>query len=397
MPLRRTLEPVLLRMARQYPVVTLTGPRQAGKTTVVREVFGGHSYVNLEDPDARERALQDPNGFLQRHPAPVIFDEIQRAPQLLSSIQVAADASNTRGAFILTGSHQTALKSAIGQSLAGRTVVLELLPLSLRELGEHAPRDIDTLLLQGFLPRVYDAHLDPAPAYRSYLQTYVERDVRDLVAVRDLAAFQRFMRLSAGRVGQLFNASALASEVGVSSHTIEHWTSTLEASYIVVRLQPYFENFNKRIVKAPKLYFTEVGLATHLLGLEETSQIARDPLRGGLFENMVIMELFKARLHAGRTPNIYYLRDQHGSEVDAIVARGRDLVPVEIKSSQTFHREMTRKLDLVRQWAGDRVCESHVVYAGSNAQTIGAHHLTPFTQAWTIAADLDHSRVHDAP
>ncbi len=373
-------------MASQFPVVTIVGPRQAGKTTLARHVFSGHEYVNLEDPESRELAALDPRSFLARHPTPVVIDEIQRAPELLSSIQVDIDEHDEPGRYVLTGSHQTALQQAISQSLAGRTVVLQLLPLSLEELGAEASSSIDELLLRGFLPRVHAGPQDPTRAYRSYFQTYVERDVRQLVEIKRLSLFRRFLRLAAGRVGQLFNASALASEVGVSSHTIEHWTSTLEASYLVLRLQPYFESFNKRLVKAPKLYFTEVGLVSYLLGLERPEQVSRDPLRGALFENLVVMELVKARVHRGREPGIYFVRDRKGNEVDALVTRGRDLVPVEIKSAATFHASMTSKLDLYRRWANERVVESCVVYGGDASQKIGDHCLKGFRRAFEIAA-----------
>jgi predicted AAA+ superfamily ATPase len=384
----RTLALEAVDSAREYPVVTVVGPRQAGKTTLVRATFADHRYVNLEEPEAREVAELDPRSFFKRHPAPVILDEIQRVPSLLSTIQVDVDADPSVGRYVLTGSHQTSLHQAISQSLAGRTAILQLLPLSLEELAPQgsAVIDVDEILVSGFLPRIHAASQQPTRAYRSYFQTYVERDLRQLVEVKNLATFQRFLRLCAGRVGQLFNANALAAEVGVSNHTIEHWTSALESSYLVLRLQPYFENFNKRFVKAPKLYFTEVGLATYLLGLEKPEQVARDPLRGALFENMVMIELIKARLHRGREPGLYFVRDHKGTEIDGLLTRGRDLVPIEIKAAATFHRSMTGKLDLLRRWAGERVTESHVVYGGEASQQIGTHTLTSYRHAHTIGA-----------
>ncbi len=384
--IRRTLEAQALKLASQFPVLTIVGPRQAGKTTLARSVFSDHAYANLEEPETRALAGADPKAFMARHPGLVIFDEIQRVPELLSSIQVEVDANPDMGRYILTGSHQTELQQAISQSLAGRTAILQLLPFAIEELGTTAPKSLDELMLKGFLPRIYDAGQDPTQAYRAYFQTYVERDLRQLVEVKNLALFQRFMRLCAGRVGQLFNANALAGEVGVSNHTIEHWISALEASYLVIRLQPYFENFNKRLVKTPKLYFTEVGLATYLLGIETSEQLSRDPLRGGLFENLVIMELLKARMHRGREPGLYYLRDHKGNEIDALLTRGRDLVSVEIKSAQTFHPSMANKLNLFRRWAGPRAVESHVVYAGAQEQAFGENRLTPYTRAARIAS-----------
>ena len=384
---QRTLATTARRLARQFPVLTIVGPRQAGKTTLARMTFPDHAYVNLEDPDARALASTDPRGFIARYPDPLILDEIQRVPELLSSIQVEVDRAPQSGRYILTGSHQSALHAAISQSLAGRTALLQLLPLSLPELSTAAPDDLDELLLRGFLPRVHDANQDPYQAYRAYFQTYVERDLRQIMNVKNLALFQRFMRLCAGRIGQLFNASALANEVGVSYHTIEHWISALEASYLVFRLPPYFENFNKRWVKTPKLYFTEPGLATYLLGIETSAQLSRDPLRGGLFENLVIMELYKARVHRGRDPGLYFVRDRQGNEIDALLTRGRELIAVEIKSAQTYHSQMATKLNLLRRWVSPRPVEGYVVYGGEGEQAIGENHLVPYLRTATIATD----------
>lgn len=371
-------------LARQYPVLTIIGPRQAGKTTLAKHAFPDHAYLNLEHPEEREFATTDPKELLRRHPDGVILDEIQRVPELLSYIQVEVDAEPRKGQFILTGSHQGALKQAVSQSLAGRTAVLTLWPLSLEEHPNRSDT-LDAHLLHGTLPRVHADQQDPSKAYRSYLQTYVERDLNQLVRVRELASFQRFLKLCAGRVGQLLNVSSLAGDVGVSHGTIESWLSILESSFVIFRLQPYFENFNKRIVKSPKLYFVEIGLATHLLGIEEIEQVRRDPLRGALVENLMLAELFKARLNRGQEPNTYFLRDSNGAEIDAVLRRGHQLIGVEIKASSTFHTSFAKRLENFYRWVGDRVGGTFVLYGGEQNRRFGKHQLVGFREASQIA------------
>ena len=306
--IERNLEKVLLKRSTEYPVVTLTGPRQSGKTTLVRKLFSDHTYVNLEDTEARLLAQRDPKGFFSRYPAPVIVDEFQRVPELASTIMVNVDANRKKkGQYILTGSHQPLLQQAVSQTLAGRTALLRLLPFSINEL-RHVPRqktDVDALILQGGMPEVCTEHLEPHAYYRNYFQTYIERDVRQLMEIRNLPAFERFMVLLAGRVGQLVNLSGLSTEVGVSHTTLSGWLSLLEASFVVFRLQPFFSNISKRVVRSPKLYFTETGLAAYLLGLENEKQVIRDPLRGQLFENLIVTELLKARVNKDADPQLY--------------------------------------------------------------------------------------------
>ena len=384
----RILEESLLRLARDYPVVTLLGPRQAGKTTLVQAAFPNHRYVNLEHPETRRLAQLDPQGFFRRHTSPLIIDEVQRVPELLSMVQVLVDERRTQGAeqkggFILTGSHQTSLRAAISQSLAGRTVPLSLWPLSFEELSQD-DASIDEYLLRGFLPQVHRDALDPTVAYRAYYQTYVERDLQQMIRVQELSRFQHFMRLCAGRIGSLLNASSLGNEIGVSYHTIEQWLSVLEASFIIVRLMPFFENFGKRFVKSPKLYFTEVGLATYLLGLENVQQISRDPLRGALFENLVVAELWKARLNRARDPHLYFIRDKNQVEVDVLFQRGRDLHPIEIKSSETFHPDFLRNLQRVRRWAPQRMREGYVIYGGNAEQKLAEDKLVRYRDCATL-------------
>lgn len=302
----RTLEAVLRDRAVQYPVVTLTGPRQSGKTTLCRAAFPQKPYINLESPDVREFARTDPRGFLASYPDGAILDEIQRAPELPSYLQPIIDDSNEPGRFILTGSQQFEVMTNISQSLAGRTALLKLLPLSIEELSNANIRlKIDELLLTGFYPRIYDAGLKPSQALGDYVETYVERDIRQLISIKDLALFEKFVRVCAGRVGQLLNLQSLGSDVGISHTTARSWLTLLQAGYVVFLLQPWHTNIAKRQIKSPKLYFYDVGLASWLLGAEDERHIKYHPLRGNLFENLVIMEALKHRYHRGERSNLY--------------------------------------------------------------------------------------------
>ncbi len=379
---KRQIAGELKKIAKDYPVVTVIGPRQSGKTTLVQDVFSKKSYVNLENPDTRKLALEDPRGFLEQHPEGAILDEIQRAPELLSYIQTIVDKKNQKGLFILTGSHQCELQQAITQSLAGRTALLTLLPMSIDELlNAGFDLSLDDMLLKGGYPRIYKDRLDPTKAYRNYFQTYVERDLRQLIHVKDLAQFERFIRICAGRIGQILNLEEIGGEVGVSSHTVKHWISMLEASFIVFRLQPYFDNFGKRIIKAPKLFFTDVGLATYLLGIENTLQVSRDPLRGHLVENLVVLELMKWRLNQSLDPQLYYYRDVQKNEVDVIFKNGADLIPIEIKSSKTYNSEFLKKLHFFQSLAKDRAPRGYLIYAGEQQQAIQNIYLLNYRRA----------------
>lgn len=363
--IERAITPHLREMARCFPVVTIMGPRQSGKTTLAKQVFPDHAYVNLEDPAAFRIAASDPKAFFELYKPPVIIDEVQRVPELLSTVQILADSTERRGMFILTGSHQPALHAKISQSLAGRTGILKLLPLSIRELSNAGIRlERDEYLFNGFMPRLYNEKIPPAMLYSAYYATYVERDVRQLINVRNQHAFETFLRLLAGRVGQVVNLNSLAGDVGVSSTTLAEWLSVLEASYIVFRLPCYFNNFGKRLIKAPKIYFTEVGLAVYLLGIENVSQVARDPLLGGLFENLVVAEALKARFNAGKQlPELYYYRVQGQHEVDLLINNGRTLIPVEIKAGKTFDPSFANELRRFIAFAGD-CCNPTVLYSG---------------------------------
>lgn len=360
----RTLAVELKTVLGQYPVVTILGPRQSGKTTFARHECPDFGYVNLEDPTWREQALRDPKAFFSAHPRPLIIDEVQRVPELLSSIQVLADQEGKNGQFLLTGSHQLGLGHAISQSLSGRTALLTLLPLSIQELDAAAPKkDRDQLLFQGFLPRVQAEGQEPTRAYRNYFQTYVERDLRSILMVKNLLKFETFLRVMAGRIGQLFQASSIADEIGVSYKTIQEWISILEASFIIYRLPPYHKNLGKRLVKAYKVYFMEPGLATYLLGIEKVEHIARDPLFGSLFENMVVIEALKARVHRGKDPGLCFYRDSNANEVDLILDRRNDPLAIEIKSAMTFHPDFAKTLAKIAAITGSK-SPGYVIYSG---------------------------------
>lgn len=369
--IERDITPELKSLALQYPVVTVLGPRQSGKTTLVKKNFPEKPYVNLEEPDTRMFADLDPRAFIEQYPQGAILDEIQRIPKLLSYIQTIVDKDNPKGMFILTGSHQLELHHAISQSLAGRTALLKLYPLSIRELtNANITLSIDEYLYQGFYPRIYNDNLNATKAYRNYFQTYVERDVRQIVNVKDLAKFQQFIKLCAGRIGQLINMQSLSNDLGIANHTVQHWLSILEASFLIIKLEPYFENFGKRLIKAPKLYFADVGLATYLLDIENMQQLSRDPLRGNLFENLVIMELIKARLNQGLDPHLYFYRDNHQNEVDVIFKQGNQLIPIEIKAAKTFHPEFLKGIRYLHKLIPERCKGGYLVYGGEQQQHI---------------------------
>ncbi len=344
----------LIESLKMYPVVTVLGPRQAGKTTLVRETLPDFTYANLEHPETREFAQSDPKGFLAAYPAPVILDEIQRVPELLSWIQVLSDESGKNGRYVLTGSNQPELSQSVSQSLAGRTALLTLLPLSLEELDTAGFRfSRDDAIVAGFLPRIRQNQLPPMRAYLDYFATYVERDVRQLLKVKDLSKFETFIKLLAGRVGQVANLHALSGDVGVSSTTLAEWISVLEASFVLFRLPSYYRNLGKRLVKAPKFYFYEPGLAAALLQIETPEQASRDPLMGNLFENITVVELLKGQLNRGLNGSWSYFRDNSGNEVDLIWERQRIPQPIEIKAGRTWTPEWTRKLEWFSSLAGE--------------------------------------------
>ena len=365
----RHLSQELLQQLKEYPVVTLLGPRQVGKTTLARTLLKDYAYVSLETPDILRFAQEDPRGFLARYPEKTIFGEIQRAAHLISYLQGIVDESGTSGQFVLTGSHQLELRTAITQSLAGRTGILNLLPFSMAELtAEKVTFDtFEEYVFTGFLPRIYDQNQRPSTAYANYYQTYIERDVRQIIQLKNASLFDKFMRLLAGRTGQVMNYQSLASDVGVDAKTIKEWLSILEASFVVIKLSPYFENFGKRVIKSPKYYFMDTGLLAYLLGIEKPEQVARDPLVGQLFENLVVLEALKTRYNRGQSPNLYFYRDSHGNEIDLLYASGRNLFGIEIKSAATFSSHF--KKILLRFSEKQKTLQSgYVVYNGEARQ-----------------------------
>lgn len=373
---KRFLVPYIQHLATKYPVITLLGPRQSGKTTLVRAAFPQKPYVNMEDADNRSLATLDPKNFMQKYPNGAILDEVQRTPHLLSYIQVIIDEIDQKGMFILTGSHQAELHEAVSQSLAGRTSLLRLLPLSLQEMRQaHIQDSLEEIILKGGYPKIYKENLPVSNAYSSYFQTYVERDVRQILQVKDIIQFERFIKLTASRVGQLVNYASLASDVGVSAATIREWIAVLEATYILFRLPPYFENFGKRLIKSPKLYFTDTGLACHLLGIETVEQLIKDPLYGNLFENWVVMELIKARYNQALDPHFYFYRDVLGKEVDLLLQRGSRLIPIEIKSSKTFSSSFLQGLEYFHEQTPKKAEGGAVIYGGKQTQKLGIFEL----------------------
>ena len=365
--IQRDIEPYARQLAAQFPVLSIQGPRQSGKTTLARTLFSDYGYVNLENPDTRLEAEEDGAAFLRYHPAPLVIDEVQRVPSLLSRIQVAVDERpGEHGLYVLTGSHQPALHAGIGQSLAGRVGGLTLLPLSLHELeAAGIPSDRDARVVDGFMPRQFSERQQSQELYRNYAETYLERDVSQLTRLRERRPFETFVRLLAGRVGSLYNGAGLADETGVSAMTLRGWLSILEACHLVFVLPPYYRNFGKRFVKTPKVYFCEPGLAAWQLGIRDGAQAARDPAFGGLFENMVIVEALKSRLNAGRTPDLYFLRNRHGTEIDLVVEDRGALHLFEIKSSVSFSADFAKNLERMRaQIPG--VASATVVYGGDS-------------------------------
>ena len=363
------------KVAKCYPVVTIVGPRQSGKTTLAQAKFPSHEYRNLEAEDVLLAAKADPRKFLLNGAANMVIDEVQRFPALLTYIQEISDRNRVKGQYVLTGSHQPELGAAVSESLAGRTGICTLMPLSIEELKDAAIvlGDRDSLMWRGFMPRIYDDAIEPTMLYRDYFQTYVQRDVRRIVNVQDINAFTIFMRLLAGRVGQLLNHDSLARDVGISTPTVMKWLSVLEASFIIYRLRPYYNNFGKRQTKAQKVYFTETGLAAYLLGIREKDQLFSHPLVGGLFENMVVMEAVKYRLNRGAETDMWYYRNSSGTlEVDLLIEDGLKLYPREIKSSSTYSERMGRGLSEFLKLSPN-VENPQVVYAGDTFAGVAAN------------------------
>lgn len=354
-----------------FPVITITGPRQSGKTTLMKYLFDNLPYYSLENPDILDFAHNDPIAFLNQHPEGMLLDEVQNAPALLSYIQGIVD-ENTEKRFILSCSSQFSMLKKVSQSLAGRTAVFELLPLSYNEVREQAARkSLDDLLFDGFYPAIYAGKNTAAYLYPNYVKTYLERDVRDLLHVKDMMQFRTLLRLCAGRIGSLFNATELSNEVGVSSNTIKSWLSVLQASYIIMLLPPYFENSRKRLTKTPKLYFMDPGLACYLLGIENPQQLARDKMRGPLFENYIVSECLKHRYNKAKENNLFFFRDSHQNEVDLLLKQGENFSSIEIKSAQTYNRSFEKGLRVIDSVFDERIKSKTIIYVGEFENTAG--------------------------
>ena len=385
MYIQRKLEPQILLLAKEYPVITLVGPRQSGKTTLARHLFPDYSYINLEDPQTRTFATEDINGFFKSYGSHLILDEIQNVPTLLSKIQVIVDENEQEPAqFILTASQELKVGDSIAQSLAGRTSLFTILPFSMAELTEAgiAIQTRDKQILHGFMPRVYQTKtLNTYDYYRNYIATYVEKDVKQITAIQDELVFHKFLTLLSGRVGNLLNYSSLSNDLGVAKKTIERWISLLKASHIIYLLQPWFPSRTSTIVKTPKLYFHDTGVVSVLLGIETENQMLRDPLRGNLFENMVVMEALKQRVNINRPENLYFFKNSNGLEVDLLFQDQRLLVPYEIKSSETFSKDQFANIAKFRKTYPnylDTEKSGGLIYAGNEACTFLGNSVTPF-------------------
>ncbi len=395
--LNRTLKKKLIEASKHYPVVTLTGPRQSGKTTLVRMTFPDYEYVSLEEPDHRTFAIEDPRGFLAQFSDKVILDEVQHTPDLFSYIQAIVDLKDISGHFILTGSQNFLLLQKVSQSLAGRCAVLHLLPFSLSEIRQRRPLPADcigrrlpkknryldenvaTILLKGFYPRIHDKGLNPGDWLGNYYQTYIERDVRDILNVGDLETFSRFVRLCAGRNGQLLNLSSLANDCGVTHTTSKRWISILETSFIVFLLRPHFKNFSKRLIKSPKLYFLDTGLLSYLLKIRSAEDLRIHAQYGSIFESFVISELLKNYLNRGAEHPIFFWRDSTGNEIDILIDQGDELIPLEIKAGQTINPDFFKGIRFWKKLANASDQPAAVVYGGDRSQIRSGIHVVPWS------------------
>jgi len=395
--LKRTLNKKLIEAAKHYPVVTLTGPRQSGKTTLVRMTFPDYEYVSLEEPDQRTFALEDPRGFLAQFSDKVILDEVQHTPDLFSYIQAIVDIKDISGQFVLTGSQNFLLLQKVSQSLAGRCAVLHLLPFSLSEIRQRLPLSVDVIgrrlpkknrcfdddlaavLLNGFYPRIHDKGLNPGDWLGNYYQTYIERDVRDILNVGDLETFSRFVRLCAGRNGQLLNLSSLANDCGVTHTTSKRWISILETSFIVFLLRPHFKNFSKRLIKSPKLYFLDTGLLSYLLKIRSAEDLRIHSQYGSIFESFVISELLKNYLNRGAEHPVYFWRDSTGNEIDIIIDQGDVLIPLEIKAGQTINPDFFKGIRFWKKLANVSDQPAALVYGGNLSHIRSGIHVVPWS------------------
>jgi len=369
--INRHLSEILTSIVKKMSVITLTGPRQSGKTTLVKQCFSDFTYINLEETDKKEIALTDPRLFFEIYKGNLIIDEAQNVPDIFSWVQVIVDSGKGDRKFVLTGSQNFLLLERISQSLAGRTAILNLFPFSMEEL-KNTPfelKNYNDYIFKGFYPRLYDQDLNPVRWLDDYLVSYIERDVRTILNIGDLIQFQRFVRICAGRIGQLVNFSQIGNDLGISYHTVQKWISVLEASFIVFRLQPWFSNYNKRIIKTSKLYFYDTGLASNLLGIKSSDELNIHFMRGALFENLIISELAKAFYNAGQRPSLYFWRDNSGNEIDCLIESGQKLIPIEIKSGTTITGDWLKGIRFFQKLSGNTNPEnSFLIYGGLENQ-----------------------------
>jgi predicted AAA+ superfamily ATPase len=368
----RTAHKILAEFVKGYPAVIITGPRQSGKTTLVKYAFKEKPYVSFENPDTREMSRIDPRGFLQKYKGGAVFDEVQRSPEIFSYLQEVIDSDSKTGRFILTGSQQFGLLTGITQSLAGRVAIIHLLPFSYHELYtqikfKFLSKDLDHVLFSGLYPPIHDRNLNPHIWYANYVQTYIERDVRQIINIRDLNTFQRFIRLCAGRTGQLLNLSSLANDCSITHNTAKAWISIMEASYIVFLLPPYYKNFNKRVIKTPKLYFYDTGLICWLLSIQNPNQLNIHSLRGEIFESFIISEFFKTQFNKGLQPTFFFWRDRSGNEIDLLRQQGDKIISFEIKSGKTMNQNYLKGLKKWGSIAGNSSIDPTLIYGGETS------------------------------
>lgn len=373
---KRNLEEKLWKLYALFPIVSVTGPRQSGKTTLIKNTFKEIPYVSLENPDDREFAINDPKGFLNEYPNGAILDEIQKVPELFSWLQGIVD-NDKSIKFIISGSQNFLLSEQISQSLAGRVAILKLLPLSLNELNNAKllSNSFQKTAFNGFYPGTFDRKIAPEDFYPNYVQTYIERDVRQLKQVGDLHTFTTFLKLCAGRAGQLLNLSELSNETGIAVNTVKSWLNILEASYIIFRLYPHHKNFNKRLIKMPKIYFYDTGLLCYLLGIKEADQIQVHFAKGSIFENLIIADILKKYLNAGLEAPLFFWRDHRGKEIDLLIENGSKLTPIEIKSSKTASMEYFKNISYWNHLSGNQVENSFVIYGGDDDRGTSAGHI----------------------
>jgi len=383
--IKRVAEAKLLELCKYFPIVTLTGPRQSGKTTLCRMALEHKPYVSLEAPDVLEFASEDTRGFIKKYKSGAVIDEVQRFPPLLSYLQVEVDEQPEPGRFVLTGSSNLNLLQSVSQSLAGRTGLLELLPCSQAELRLFKTdlSDIFSTMYSGCYPAIYDRNIPVPDWYSAYVGTYVERDVRQILNVSDISSFRAFLKLMAGRTGQLLNFSQIGSDLGLSHNTVKAWVSVLESSYIAFRMQPFFRNLNTRLIKTPKMHFYDTGLVCFMLGIESPDQLATHPLRGAIFESWAVSEILKTRIHLGLRPHMVFYRDQKGNEVDLLIETGSSITAVEIKSGQTVNKDMYRKLVWLEEFMRKRLphlsMNMKLVYSGNSSQTRNNVEIIPWS------------------